>query len=87
MADPASTTMTVDLTSLLMGGGGTATTSALVGYFLSQWRQQKSGNGNLKGLEQKIEALVASQHELTGELRSLNGEMRELVGFMRGRQE
>ena len=54
MADPAASTMTVDLTSLLMGGGGTATTSALVGYFLSQWRQQKNGNGNLKGLEQAL---------------------------------
>jgi hypothetical protein len=83
MADPAAANMTVDLASLLVGGGGTATGSALVGYFLAQWKAGKNGNGSLKGLEQKIEALVGSQREQTVELKALNGELREFIGYMK----
>ena len=83
MADPtAAAPLTLDLSSLLVGGGSTVTGSALIGYLLSQWKGKRNGNDTSK-IEQKIGEMVSGQRELTAELHDLNGELREFIGYMK----
>ena len=89
MADPVSAAPLASDLSSLLGIGGSATGSVLLYHFLSQWKAKRNGNGSdysTRKIEQKVDALVSTQRELTGELRVLTGEFREFIGYMKAKQ-
>jgi len=80
MPDPVqATNLTIDLSSLLMGGGGTATGSAVLGYFLSQWKNKRCApEGDSTRVLAKLDTMITLQ-------RTFNDEFREFIGFMKAR--